>query len=411
MNPMAGFGAALRIAVRRIRWFWVVWILALVGLLTAAAGTYAQLLQGPSLRSCSRGSALTRRCEPSSGSRSISEAKAASRYGEWAGSRPGPRPRWQAGASSGSRAGRRILRAELVRAGAVGPHAPLVAALFTAILASVVLGCGVALSLVVSDTSAAGAVAAGAAIAASAWMWAGVGAWLIGMLVAALTCGMIGVQMDDVIAQNPKFADLVRQMAGGGSSTTISFLSTMLAILSVVMAVAAVRFLGMVRSKETAGRSELVLASATSRGTFWLSHLLYGLVGGSALLGLVGFVLPIPQLGKGDSLALVGDFTQAGLALLPGLWLIVGVDCLLVGWAPPLCALTWVLVGWSLFCSWFAALFHVPEWRATMEPVGYLPRLPIDDMDWTPFILESVLALALMVAGSLEYHRRNMPTA
>ena len=71
--------------------------------------------------------------------------------------------------------------------------------------------------------------------------------------------------------------------------------------------------------------------------------------------------------------------------------------------------LVWGLLGWTLFATWFSVLFDLPVWLTKMQPWGYLPHLPRDPMGWTAFLVELVLALALVVAGLVGYRRRGIP--
>ncbi len=44
-----------------------------------------------------------------------------------------------------------------------------------------------------------------------------------------------------------------------------------------------------------------------------------------------------------------------------------------------------------------------------MQPWGYLPHLPRDPMGWTAFLVELMLAMALVVVGLVGYRRRGIP--
>lgn len=532
-STIAGLGPALRISARRSRWYWIIWILALVGLMPATVGAYSELVPpGP------EGQVMLNALQADPTMRAIlgvpHDLTTKGGFAFW---RVGSFTAWAAGAMAGwgvirlTRAEEDAGRAELVRAGAIGRHAQLVAALVLAVAASTVLGVLSALGMIASGAPATGSVAAGASIATMGWFFAGVGAvcaqifdnsrtatswcvgillgglyvvrafidarsdgevaamwvvplewasmvrpyaderwwvlalpvvcgfvamgvalrlesvrdhgaglrttrlgrahapgwlsgahglawrqhrvgvvaWTLSMLVAGVMVGSIAAQMDDIIAQNPQFAELVRRMGGGGETLTLSFLSAMLTLLGVVAAMSSVQFLGTARAEEPPGRTELMLSTATSRHTYLASHVIYALVVGSVLLVALGFVIPLPQAFEGGSLDLSGDFGRGALALLPGLWLIVGIGCLFIGWAPRLVGLTWAVAGWSLFCSWFGAILQLPDWLIEVEPFGYLPRLPIDEMAWTPVLVETALAAALIVAGFIGYRRRNIP--
>ena len=98
----------------------------------------------------------------------------------------------------------------------------------------------------------------------------------------------------------------------------------------------------------------------------------------------------------------------AALAMTPGIWLVVGLAMMLHGWAPRWVGLGWAVVGWSLFVVWIGEILNLPSWLLKLTPFAGLPRLPVDSMNWTPVLVETVVAVALMVVGMIGYQRRDI---
>ena len=99
---------------------------------------------------------------------------------------------------------------------------------------------------------------------------------------------------------------------------------------------------------------------------------------------------------------------RAGLALVPGIWVVVGVAMVLHGWAPRWVSLGWALVGWSLFIVWIGEILNLPSWLIQLTPFAALPRMPAEAMAWTPVLIESALAIALVGLGLAGYRRRDI---
>lgn len=123
----------------------------------------------------------------------------------------------------------------------------------------------------------------------------------------------------------------------------------------------------------------------------------------------VGALLPLADAQRTGNWERLGTYARAAAGLLPGVLLMAGVTMLLVGWLPRLTALVWVLLGWTLFTTWFAVLFELPGWLVRLQPWGHLRLLPRDAWSWTPFAVELALAVALLALGLVGYRRGNIP--
>ncbi len=189
-----------RLALRRSRWFWLVWVLALASLMPATVSAYAQLV-------------------PDSGAGRLTiEALAANPTMRAMLGPPyhlgdaGGFAMWRVGtfvaAAAAMMAALGVIRAtraeeeegrvELVRAGAIGRHAPLAAALLVALAGCAVLGALVTAALATSAPPVSGALAAGLGIALVGAVWAGVAAVAAQLVESAraarfLALGALGV--------------------------------------------------------------------------------------------------------------------------------------------------------------------------------------------------------------------------
>lgn len=231
--------------------------------------------------------------------------------------------------------------------------------------------------------------------------------WTLGLVVSAVAFGSIGAQMDQVFQANPQLAYLLERL-GGTAQLQTGFFVAMLGLMAIMVTWMAVSVLGRLRAEENRGHSEVMLATATTRWSYVLSHLSLALVVPAVVLVAVGAGLPLALAAQDSAWGLVGDFARGGAGLLPGLVLVIGIGMLLIGWLPRLAGLVWVVVGWSLFAAWFAALFDLPEWLVKLQPWGYLAALPRDPMNWTAFAVELALGLVLVMIGLVGYRRRDI---
>lgn len=236
----------------------------------------------------------------------------------------------------------------------------------------------------------------------------GIIGWTVAIALSALGCGQIVAQMEQSLAANPQLGEMLQKM-GGSSNLFVAFYVAMLGILGTVGAIFAATVLNRLRTEETRGHTEPMLATATSRTRYALSHLWLAFVFPTIAFILTGTLLPVAQAQRNSDWSLLGTYTRSALGLLPGLWLVLGVAMLLIGWLPRFTGLVWAVLGWTLFATWFSVLFDLPTWLTRLHPWGHLAHLPRDPMDWTAFTVELVLAVALMVLGLVGYRRRGIP--
>lgn len=231
--------------------------------------------------------------------------------------------------------------------------------------------------------------------------------WSISLVVAAIGFGSIATQMDSVFEANPQMGAILQRMGGTAELKTAFFIG-ILGIMATVVALMSVTLINTARLEESRGHAEALLATATSRQGFLGSHLVIALLVPALLLVAVSAGLPLTQALHDAQPRLVADYAGTGLALLPGLVLVLGVATALIGWAPRAFALVWALLGWTIFCTWFGALLNLPEWLIKLEPWGYLSKPPRDEMDWAVFAIQLGIGVVLIVLGMVGFRRRDI---
>lgn len=530
---LAGTGLMARLALRRSRWFWLLWILALWAIMPATVSAYATLIPDPQT-----GAATVEALAANPTMRAMLgppfDLLHAGGFTMW---RVGT---FAAGAAAmmgalgvirATRAEEEDGRIELLRSGAIGRHAPLAGALVVALGACVVLAALITASMTAGAPPFTGALATGLGIGLTSALGAGLGAltaqvtesartarglalatigvaylvraladgspsgsplaslgwlsplqwaaltrpyagerwwmllllaglsallvavavavenrrdlgagiraarpgparapaslssvgalvrrlergtilgWALGMILFAAVIGSLAGTVDQMLTDNPQIADMFRRMGGGGEQLRDAFYVAMLGLLSVAIAFFAAQLVVQLRREEELGHVELLLSTATSRTQVALAHLLPALVAPTAVLVIGAAALGVPQaISTGDP-ALLLRLAGAGAALAPALWLVVGVAFALLGWAPRLTGLVWLVLGWSLFVTWIGALLGLPQTLVDATPFAPLPHLPVDELTWAPILLESALAAALVAVGLVGWRRRDI---
>jgi ABC-2 type transport system permease protein len=162
------------------------------------------------------------------------------------------------------------------------------------------------------------------------------------------------------------------------------------------------------RSEETSGRVDPVLAAPVSRRRWAAGHLLVAL-GGTAILALVcGAAMgAAAALVLGDA-GRLAELTAAGLVMVPAMWVMAGAAMLLYGVRPQWSLAAWALVAWVFVVAMFATVLDLPQWVSNSSPFEHVPALPAASMAWLPLVVLTVVASVAVGAGLVALERRDM---
>lgn len=209
-GQLAGTGLMARLGLRRGRWFWLLWVLALWAVMPATVSAYATLIPDPQT-----GAATVAALAANPTMRAMLgppfDLLTAGGFTMW---RVGT---FAAGAAAmmgalgvirATRAEEEDGRIELLRSGAIGRHAPLAGALVVALGACGVLAALITLSMATGAPPVAGALATGLGIGLTGALGAGLGAVTAQLTESARTARGLALSTIGV-------AYLVRALADG----------------------------------------------------------------------------------------------------------------------------------------------------------------------------------------------------
>lgn len=66
------------------------------------------------------------------------------------------------------------------------------------------------------------------------------------------------------------------------------------------------------------------------------------------------------------------------------------------------------MAGLALALGWIGPVLNLPQWALYLSPFGQLPKLPGAAMDWTPVLVLTGVAAALVAAGLTALRRRDL---
>ena len=196
---------------------------------------------------------------------------------------------------------------------------------------------------------------------------------------------------------------------GGIGALQDTLIAAELSIMAVVVTCFAITVVTHSGADEHDGRTEQVLATATSRARAYAAVLVVALLGAAWLLLVTGLAVTVGlgsadgHLGRG-----LGDVLPAALVQAPAVWLVtalaVAAYALRSGWA----AAGWVLLVAFLTLGQLGELLRLPTWVIHLSPYVHVPRMPAEPFAWQPTLVMTLLAVAFLVVGWLGYRTRDI---
>lgn len=230
--------------------------------------------------------------------------------------------------------------------------------------------------------------------------------WACALVAGAALYGGIGNTIVDSFEDLP---DQVVDVMGGDASRMLDgYLGTMGffdALLVTVFAILAVQSL---RTEETTGRTEPVLATATGRVVWFAGYIGVAALGVLALLATTGLAFGIAlALSVGDA-GYVVDGLVSHLAFAPAVLLVLAIAALLYGVLPQAIGATWALFGFALVLGFFGPIMNLPQWVHDLSPFQHIARIPLEELRWPALIVLTVLAAASAAVGAYRFRERDL---
>jgi ABC-2 type transport system permease protein len=236
-------------------------------------------------------------------------------------------------------------------------------------------------------------------------------AWTAAIVIFGVVYGVIGDEIADLVGDSAQAADVIEQLGGGEASLADAYFAAVLGLMAVAAAAYAVQAILRLRSEETGGRAEPVLAAAVSRDRWALSHF------GVAVAGVVVLML-IMGVSTGLSYGLVthdvGDsvasLTAAAAARIPAVLVLAGLALAVVGALPRLAVgLAWGVLAGCLLVGQIGTFLDFPSTVLDLSPFTHSPTAPVGGVSAVPLGWLLLVAALLTVGGLAALRRRDIP--
>lgn len=235
-------------------------------------------------------------------------------------------------------------------------------------------------------------------------------AWTVGLAVAGAVFGSVGQQVDSLAQTNPQFAQTLRDLAGAGTDPTETFFAAMLPVIGAIASGFAVQALLRLRSEESAGHVEAVLAAAVSRTRWIASHLVWAAAGTVVVLLATGVSMGTSYgLVAGNIAPEVASLAIAALVQVPAALTVAAFAVAAFALLPrSSAALAWGGYATAVLLGPLGEILDLPDAMRDLSPFTHLPAVPAADVTAAPVAAILAAATLLTTAGLVRFQRRDL---
>jgi len=233
--------------------------------------------------------------------------------------------------------------------------------------------------------------------------------WAVGYAFTFAASGAaaqgIGQLLGTSTALEREFARL-----GGQAAITNAYLAALMLLAGLVAAAYAVSVILRLRTEETGELAEPVLATATGRVRWALSHIAVAVAGAALLLAVAGVAAGLGYgVRAGSAGSWVATMLGAAMGQLPSALALAAVAIAIFGWLPRACVPgAWTAVGLAVVIELFGQVLQLSHWVLDISPFTHAPRLPGGTVLAAPLLWLGLVALAFAAAGLAALRRRDI---
>ena len=223
--------------------------------------------------------------------------------------------------------------------------------------------------------------------------------WCAGVLILGSIAGGLGPVVAEAVSDNPSLSALLSSLTPGGTANIADlFTAAILGIASVLASAAGVQAVLRLRTEETEGHAELLLATPLSRPRWVVATLTVAIGSVLAVCAATGAGAGVAIAKSSGDVGAVVELIGDSLAFAPAALVLVAVTALVFAVAPRLTiSLGWGLLAVALVIGQFGELLKLPDAVQSISPFHYSSALPAESLDVTAVI--SLLAVAAAISA------------
>jgi ABC-2 type transport system permease protein len=231
--------------------------------------------------------------------------------------------------------------------------------------------------------------------------------WSVACAALGIVFGAIAPGISNLL-DSPNAAQLIARLGGPGALAD-TLVAAVFSLVAVVITCFAISVIGHTGGDEADGRTEAVLATATSRSRWFAATALIAFGGILWLLFLLGFFL---WLGYGVAGVPAGAHTAriipGALAWAPAAWLVASIAMALFAFRRSWTAIGWALPAIALVLTLVGELLKWPDWLTGISPYAHVPQMPSAEFVLRPELVMTGIAVVVLAAAWWRFTRRDI---
>ena len=235
---------------------------------------------------------------------------------------------------------------------------------------------------------------------------AGMIAWAVGLFVLGLAYGSVMGDLESFFQGNEMLEQLLAE--GEGYTLTEQFIPMLMIVMGILATVPPLMAMTKLRSEEKKNHTELLLSKSLSRPKLMGSYVILSVVNGLIMTSFAAIGFWLAGSAVMEEGFEFGTLFASAMVYYPAMLVMIGVAVFLIGWLPKQTGLIWFYLVYSFIVLYLGDLFQFPNWLGKLSPFGYIPQLPVDEMQWLPVISLVVIAAVFIVVGLIGYRKRDI---
>lgn len=227
--------------------------------------------------------------------------------------------------------------------------------------------------------------------------------WTLAMACMGAVFGAISPSFD---AFDSEGIQEMLQRIGGEGAFRDTLLAAVVSVVAIIVSCFAIAVIVHGSADEHDGRTEQVLATATSRSREFTATTLVAF-GGATWLLLVSGVTLAAGVGNDSDHSLVFLATSA-LAQAPAVWTVIALAALCYAWRSRLALLGWGLVLLFTTLGEVGEMLDLPRWLIDLSPYSHAAGMPQEDFALGPALALTGIAVVLTALAWWRYRGRDI---
>ena len=238
------------------------------------------------------------------------------------------------------------------------------------------------------------------------------GGWAAGVVCVFAVSGAAAKGIGSLLGGSTQLRNEFTRL-GGQVAITNAYLAALMLLAGLGAAGYATSAVLRLRTEETGGLAEPLLATAVGRIRWGLSQVAVAVFGAAVLLALAGLATGLGyglRTGSGPSTGpQVARMLGAAMAQLPASLVIAGVAVALVGLLPGACvAGAWTVFGAVVVIDLFGQVLQLSHWLLDISPFTHAPKLPGGTVSAAPLLWLCLAAVTFSALGLAALRRRDI---